>query len=103
MPDQHARPGAATGRATRLTGWGRVEPTIARVTEPAATADVAGLLAAAPPRGVVAGGLGRSYNNAAQNNGGWVIATSRLRRIAEFEPAAGTVTCEAGVSLEQLM
>ena len=103
MPDQRARPGAATGRATRLTGWGRVEPTIARVAEPAATDDVAGLLAAAPPRGVIARGLGRSYNNAAQNNGGWVIATSRLRRIAEFEPAAGTVTCEAGVSLEQLM
>ena len=32
-----------------------------------------------------------------------VISTARLNRILDLDPATGLVTCEAGVSLEQLM
>ena len=53
--------------------------------------------------GVIARGLGRSYNNAAQCDGGVVISTARLNRILDLDPASGLATCEAGVSLEQLM
>ena len=53
--------------------------------------------------GVIARGLGRSYNNAAQCGGGVVISTARLNRILDLDPATGLATCEAGVSLEQLM
>jgi decaprenylphospho-beta-D-ribofuranose 2-oxidase len=91
-----------TDRMEALTGWGRIEPTRARVAEPTDPDQVAGLLAAAPDRGAIARGLGRSYNNAAQNDGGLVILTTRLNRIAGID-AAGEVVCEAGVSLEQLM
>jgi decaprenylphospho-beta-D-ribofuranose 2-oxidase len=56
-----------------------------------------------PSHGVIARGLGRSYNNAAQCDGGVVISTARLNRIIELDAATGVVTCEAGVSLEQLM
>jgi decaprenylphospho-beta-D-ribofuranose 2-oxidase len=52
---------------------------------------------------MIARGLGRSYNNAAQSAGGVVISTARLKRILELDPATGLATCEAGVSLEQLM
>jgi len=52
---------------------------------------------------VIARGLGRSYNNAAQSAGGLVISTGRLNRIVSLDPAAGVVVAEAGVSLEQLM
>ncbi|HYK68913.1 MAG TPA: FAD-binding oxidoreductase [Streptosporangiaceae bacterium] len=90
-------------RMEALTGWGRISPTRARVAEPADTDQVAALLKAAPERGVIARGLGRSYNNAAQNDGGLVIMTTRLNRIAGIDAAAGEVVCEAGVSLEQLM
>src|SRR5215475_3911138 len=92
-----------TDRTEALTGWGRISPTRARVAEPADTDQVAALLKAAPERGVIARGLGRSYNNAAQNDGGLVIMTTRLNRIAGIDAAAGEVVCEAGVSLEQLM
>src|SRR5260370_20231864 len=91
-------------RAVRLTGWGRVSPSRAELAEPASVAGAARLLeTGAAARGVIARGLGRSYNNAAQCEGGLVISTARLNRILDLDPATGLATCEAGVSLEQLM
>ncbi|MGO8959905.1 MAG: FAD-binding protein [Streptosporangiaceae bacterium] len=86
-----------------LTGWGRLAPTSAQLCEPRSPAQVAGLLHEAPPRGVIARGLGRSYNNAAQNDRGMVIMTVGLNHISDLDSGNGLVTCEAGVSLEQLM
>src|SRR5260370_20852766 len=86
-----------------LTGWGRLEPARADVVAPDTPAQVAGVLRSAPQRGVIARGLGRSYNNAAQNDRGLVIMTSSLNRISDLDADSGHVTCEAGVSLEQLM
>jgi decaprenylphospho-beta-D-ribofuranose 2-oxidase len=57
----------------------------------------------APARGVIARGLGRSYNNAAQNDHGHVVVTTRLNRITAFDDDLGIAVCESGVSLEQLM
>ena len=99
------------GRTVRLTGWGRISPSSAELACPATAADAARELsggaargAAAPQhRGVIPRGLGRSYNNAAQCDGGVVISTARLNRILALDAATGLVTCEAGVSLEQLM
>ncbi len=76
---------------------------MALVAEPRSADQIAALLAAPPPGGIIARGLGRSYNNAAQNDGGCVIATGRLNRIISLDAASGVVTCEAGTSLEQLM
>jgi len=92
------------GRTVRLTGWGRIAPTYAELAEPPTAASAAGLLhGGTASRGVIPRGLGRSYNNAAQCDGGLVISTARLNRITAFDPETGLVTCEAGVSLEQLM
>jgi decaprenylphospho-beta-D-ribofuranose 2-oxidase len=92
------------GRTVRLTGWGRVSPSSAELVSPATVASAAEILAEGiAARGVIARGLGRSYNNAAQCDGGVVISTARLNRIIDLDPATGLVTCEAGVSLEQLM
>jgi decaprenylphospho-beta-D-ribofuranose 2-oxidase len=88
-------------RTVTLTGWGRVAPTTAELAEPASADSAAGLLGAAG--GVIARGLGRSYNDAAQCADGLVISTARLNRILDLDPATGLVTCEPGVSLEQLM
>jgi len=85
-----------------LTGWGRISPTRAELAEPATAADAARLLETAA-RGLIARGLGRSYNNAAQCADGLVISTARMNQILDLDPATGVATCEAGVSLEQLM
>jgi decaprenylphospho-beta-D-ribofuranose 2-oxidase len=86
-----------------LTGWGRTAPTVARLTEPADPAELPGLIASASRRGVIARGLGRSYNNAAQNGGGLVIGTTRMNAITSFDRGSGLITCAAGASLEQIM
>ena len=87
--------------STVLTGWGRIAPSVAEVGSPSDPAAVASDLRA--PGAKIARGLGRSYNNAAQCEGGLVLRTDRLNRIIELDAATGLVTCEAGVSLEQLM
>jgi decaprenylphospho-beta-D-ribofuranose 2-oxidase len=92
------------GPSVTLTGWGRIAPSSAELAEPSAPGEAETLLkAAAPSRGLIARGLGRSYNNAAQCAGGVVISTARLNRISELDAASGLAVCEAGVSLEQLM
>ena len=70
---------------------------------PGSAGQVSSVLAATSGRGLIARGLGRSYNNAAQNAGGAVVCTSRLNRIISLDAASGVAECEAGVSLEQLM
>jgi len=51
---------------------------------------------------VTARGAGRSYNDASLNGGGIVMDLSGLNHILEWDPAAGIVRCEPGVTLEQL-
>src|SRR5271166_5896510 len=93
-----------SSRTVKLTGWGRISPTRAELAEPASVADAARLLeTAAAAHGAIARGLGRSYNNAAQCEGGVVISTARLNRIISLDQETGLAVCEAGVSLEQLM
>ncbi len=104
MADRVATAAAPLTRSARLTGWGRIAPLTAQLAEPAGPAQVAALLKEAPAgRGVIARGLGRSYNNAAQNGGGLVIGTSKLNQIISLDTGTGLAVCEAGVSLEQLM
>jgi decaprenylphospho-beta-D-ribofuranose 2-oxidase len=92
-------------RTVTLTGWGRIAPTTAELATPATGAEAAGLLRLTAGRGtqVIARGLGRSYNNAAQSAGGVVISTENLNQIISLDRETGVVTAEAGVSLEQLM
>lgn len=89
-------------RSVTLTGWGRIAPSAAELAEPASDADASELISAA--RGpVIPRGLGRSYNNAAQSDGGLVLSTARLNKILSLDGVTGVAVCEAGVSLEQLM
>jgi decaprenylphospho-beta-D-ribofuranose 2-oxidase len=96
-------PSGHEGTLTRLTGWGLTEPSMADLARPESADEVAALVKGAQATGVIARGLGRSYNNAAQNGGGLVVDMTALANVLSFDPVGGLVTCEAGVSLEQLM
>src|SRR5690349_17823898 len=91
-----ARP---AGPTTRLAGWGANRRVDCALVEPETERQiVAGLDGA----GTIARGLGRSYGDAALNADGRVVGTTRFDRILGFDEASGTLTCEAGVSLEQI-
>jgi len=94
-------PDGETRRA--LTGWGRTAPSVGRVVEPLDAAEIDARLAGADGRGVIARGLGRSYNDAAQNGGGVVLELTRLRRIDHFDPGTGVVEATSSVSIEDLL
>jgi FAD/FMN-containing dehydrogenase len=51
---------------------------------------------------VTARGAGRSYNDAALNGGGIILDLTGMNQILEWDPAAGIVRCEPGVTLQQL-
>jgi FAD/FMN-containing dehydrogenase len=54
-------------------------------------------------RSLIARGLGRSYGDPALNTGGLVVGMRRFDRYLDFDAATATLTCEAGVSLEQII
>ncbi|WP_394850191.1 FAD-binding oxidoreductase [Pendulispora brunnea] len=85
---------------TRLSGWGANVRVDCVVREPETEAQVAAWL---DPAGTIARGLGRSYGDAALNDGKHVIGMTRFNRYIAFDEATGTLVCEAGVSLEDIL
>ncbi|MEU7223177.1 FAD-binding oxidoreductase [Streptomyces chrestomyceticus] len=86
-----------------ITGWGRTAPTTARLVRPVSYDEAAAAVRACGARGGIARGLGRAYGDAAQNAGGAVWDMTGLDRIRAVDTEAGTVVCDAGVSLHRLM
>ena len=86
-----------------LTGWGRTAQAAMEVGRPERPRDVAALLADSNGTGVVVHGAGRSYGDAALNQGGRAILTRRLSRLLSFDETTGRLVCEAGVTFADLM
>ncbi|MEZ5192911.1 MAG: FAD-binding oxidoreductase [Nocardioides sp.] len=87
--------------STRLiTGWGRTAPTAATVVR-ADPEQVASVVAAAGPRGLIARGLGRSYGDPAQNAGGTVL--DPLPGAIWVDAERGLARTSAGTSLHGLI
>ncbi|MDL9937663.1 FAD-binding oxidoreductase [Gordonia sp. ABSL1-1] len=97
----------------KLVGWSRTTPVQGHVLStpyPEVIADAVARVAddnADKPdylkRGVIARGLGRSYNESGQNTGGLTIDMTPLTRIYEIDAETATVDLDAGVSLDALM
>lgn len=52
---------------------------------------------------ILAHGQGRSYGDSCLNQDGMLINTSHLNRFIEFDAAQGTLSCEAGTTLDQIL
>ena len=85
-----------------LAGWGRTQPVVARVV-PSGEVDLTACWRAAPGRGVLARGLGRSYGDAAQNAGGLVVHSTDQTRVEVVDSARAVVRATAGTTLDELM
>jgi FAD/FMN-containing dehydrogenase len=86
-----------------LSGWGNVPRQPANVFRPEKWAELKSIVGQAPSSSLVARGLGRSYGDAALNDGGGVVLQTHLDRILSFDPQSGLLECEAGVSLADLL
>ncbi|MGV9825126.1 FAD-binding protein [Gordonia sp. NPDC003429] len=96
-----------------LEGWSRTTPTVGKVLSTPdveliakAVAEVADRESDKPDylkRGVIARGLGRSYNESAQNSGGLTIDMTPLSKIHSLDEETGIVDVDAGLSIDDLM
>lgn len=85
---------------TKLSGWGANLRADCRLVGPEVPDDLPAVLDRA---GTVARGLGRSYGDAALNAGHQVIGMTKVDRYLAFDENIGTLVCEAGVSLAQII
>lgn len=100
-PAGGAEPSSRFPAADReLAGWGNYPRALCKVARPENLREVPGCV---DPHGTLARGLGRSYGDAALNRGGQVVDFTRLTRILSFNERTGVLTCEAGVSLADII
>ena len=85
-----------------LSGWGRYHPAAARVCRPR-DVDAVSRALTADIRPKLARGMGRSYGDAAQCTGGGVLDMTRLSGFRNFDPETGTLDCDAGVTLSDIL
>jgi decaprenylphospho-beta-D-ribofuranose 2-oxidase len=83
----------------KLTGWGRFPIIQAHGRSFDSQETLGDYLKSAD--GCIAHGMGRSYGDSALNE--QVIFTRRFNKILSFDPQTGTVVCESGVSLAELI
>ena len=85
-----------------LSGWGRTAPSRALVTGPLDLRQLGDLIVGAPAGGILARGAGRSYGDAAQNEGGVVLNPVTVSRI-EPDPEHAMVQVSASVTFTELL
>jgi decaprenylphospho-beta-D-ribofuranose 2-oxidase len=83
-----------------LNGWGRYPRQQAQVASPWSAAACAGALPGTPAA-LIARGLGRGYGDSALAHR--VLSTERLDRFHAFDTESGLLTCDAGVSLDDIL
>jgi decaprenylphospho-beta-D-ribofuranose 2-oxidase len=94
---------AEPGAPMRLAGWGRTAPAMVAAHRPERLREVGPIVAAAGAKGLIAHGAGRSYGDAALNEGGEALLTARLDRLVSFDPETGALVAEAGVTIDALL
>jgi decaprenylphospho-beta-D-ribofuranose 2-oxidase len=101
-PPRPGRPGPPSVRR-ELSGWGcfPVEP--CDVYRPERLEPLQELLRSAAGPSLIPRGRGRSYGDSALNGAGAVVLTERFDHMLGFDPKAGILHCEAGVTLAEIL
>jgi len=87
-----------------LSGWGGTAHSSCRVLAPRSADEVLDALTSPSGQaGVIARGAGRSYGDAAQNDGGLVLDMTTLDRVVSLDTEKLLVTAQAGATIAQLL
>src|SRR5437868_5752415 len=91
-------------RLETLRGWGGAVRSAAYVYRPSTLDQLkeAFAIAKAAGRTVTLRGAGRSYGDASLGRENVVIELTRMNRILDWNPKTGIITCEPGVTIEQI-
>ena len=100
MPPETPGPGDHA-RTRTVLGWGRTRPVDASRVAPNDAASAARYLRMASA--TIARGRGRSYGDAAQLDGGLVLATPHFDEIEMLDSSPGSIRVGAGVTIGQLI
>lgn len=90
-------------KAISLAGWGRSSWASVTACRPERTWEIVEALKTNRKGGIIAYAGGRSYGDAALNDGGQAALTIRLDRVLEFDPRTGRIVCEPGVRFYDLL
>lgn len=85
-------------RTQEISGWGRYPKETCHLVRPEKYKDLH-----AYGESSIARGYGRSYGDASLNKDNTVILTERLNRFLAFDQDRGILTCEAGVTLKEIL
>ncbi len=88
-------------RSDEIHGWGRYPVIKAEIDTPKVISEVGESLRVAPGSSILARGLGRSYGDSSLNDR--VIDAQYLKYLISFDQASGLLTCQAGVSLAEIL
>jgi FAD/FMN-containing dehydrogenase len=83
--------------------WGRVHRHRQHLITLRDRAELSDIVTSHRGRPLLGYGLGRSYGDSCLNQDGVLIDMSNLNRIIEFDSESGDITCEAGVTLAQIL
>lgn len=83
----------------KVTNWGNFPVVDSTVYSPSTFDEVKNIVSASNE--LIARGLGRSYGDSSLNH--TILSTLRLNHILAFDEQTGAITCEAGVSLAEIL
>ena len=86
-----------------LSGWGNYLRHDCDVYRPEAVLELEEVVRSGASANVISRGQGRSYGDAALNEGEGVILHGRLDRVLGFDRETGILHCEAGVTLSEVI
>src|SRR5689334_11039115 len=91
-------------RLERVWAWGMASSALGYVYRPSTPEGVRDAFVAARARGIQVGlrGAGRSYGDAAHSAENVVLDLTRMARVLDWDPGAGIVRVEPGVTIGQL-
>jgi decaprenylphospho-beta-D-ribofuranose 2-oxidase len=85
----------------KISGWGRYPIVEVDLLTPASIGEALEAIARNGRKDLISRGLGRSYGDSALASR--VVQSKRLDRFLAFDETTGTLTCEAGVSLSDIL